>query len=264
MEDLGFVGAYIFGILLNTALTPFIMGAWLALLVRFGLLPQLLDRSKMTAGEKKHVVRRVTRVILGAGLVGMILTLFLCCNLELVGELGYALEETVSEAVSYTIGTVLFGVVRIAVVVEEWLALIGFFGLCYASNHLRLPTDQRQKISRYFAITLLVVGIGTILGGIAWSVYTYTTPVSWYRIEEVSFIVGVALSPLTGFLTIGMLVMVAISLVQVMDLQECNEQYQHLARSMTLALLIVFILLSTVGGIWSAYIYRLSEAGRLF
>jgi hypothetical protein len=264
MEDLGFVGAYIFGFLLNMALTPFIMGAGLVLLVRFGLLPRLLDQSKKTTDEKKQVVGRATRVILWTGLAGMILTLLLCCNLELAGELWDLVDRAVSEAVRYTISTVLFGEVRIAIVVEEWLALIGFFGLCYVSNRLGLTADRRQKISRYFANTLLVVGIGTVLGGIAWSVYTYTTPLRWYNIQEASFITGVALSPFTGFLTLGMLVMLVISLIQATQLQQCNEQHEHLARRMTLALLITFVLLSAAGGIWSAYIYRLSERGRLF
>lgn len=264
MEFLGFLGAYIFGFLLNTVLTPLIIGMWLVLFIRFGLLPQLLEQSKMTTEERKHVIRSVTRVILGIGLIGIPLTLFLCCNIELIGEVWYWVEGTLDEIMANVIGTVLFGVVRIVIVVEEWLALISFFGLYYVSNRLGLPIDQRQKITRYFAITILIMGIATVLAGLGWSIYTYTAPVDWGRLEETGFVVGIALGPFTGLLTIGMLVMLVISLVQAMRIEEGDGQRERLARNMTLALLITFVLLSTVGSIWSASIHRLWKAGRLF
>lgn len=264
MELLGSLGVYIFGFLLNAAPTPLIMGMWAVLFMRFGLLPPLLARSKRTADEKKHVTKSLTRVTLGLGLLGTLLTFPLCYNIEWIGESRHLLEETVGNRIANVIASVLFGEVRIAIIVEEWLALIGFFGLRHMSNRFRLSIGQRQKISWYFAVTILVVGMVTVLAGLVWSINAYTEPVDWDRLEETGFIVGMALGPFTGLLTIGMVVMLAISLVQAIHLEEGDGQREHLARSLTLALLSTFILLSVIGGLWSALIYSLWMQGRLW
>jgi hypothetical protein len=248
-----FLGAYLFGII-SPLIAALVAGGWLALLIRFSLLPLWLERSKITADEKERVTKSATRVILGIGLIGVPIVPILCCNTQFLHRLGDLGAATIGERSLGVVGLFPFSPVWLALIVEEWLVLVCHFGLPHFLNRLRIPVDLHQDINWYVVMAILLIGILTGLGGFSW--WIYTANVDWNRFEKAYRFGMTVLSPATGLLAIGMAVMLPVSLVQALSMEKKDDQREQVARNMIAALSLTFVLLSVVGSIWSASIYR--------
>jgi hypothetical protein len=265
LEILDFSGAFLFGVT-SPLVTTSIVGMWLVLLIRFGLLPFWLERSAMTSEAKKRSTKSVTRVVLGIVLIGILVAPFLC-NPQVTDkylELWYQGEDILGENILDLFGGLLFGpgLVPLAMVIEEWLVLICFFGLHHLLGNLDVPIDRRQEITWYTVVTILIIVILTDLVGIGWSIHTAN--VDPHKLDEVISFGLVVLSPTTGLLFIGLAVMLVVSLEKALVIEQSEEQTEYLARSMAVKLLLAFGLLSVVGGLWSASIYHLWMQGGLW
>jgi hypothetical protein len=244
-----FLYAFLF-VTLHPFVAALITGMWLVLLVRFGLLPLLLEQSELAADRKKHITRSLTRAILGIGMIGVLIMPFLCCNPEGLWNWG---EDTIGEDFGMISGF-LYSPVWLALIVEGWLALLCYFGSHNFLSNLEVPLDRRQQINRHVVMAILLVGLLTGLIGSGWWIYMVTADRN--RLEEVVRFGLVLLSPMTVLLTLGMLVMLAISLVQALFLEESDGQRKDVARNMTLVLLLTVTVLGVIAGIWSDSIYR--------
>jgi hypothetical protein len=269
VESLGLLGAFVFGIHLYAAWTPLIFGMWLILFIRFGLLPWLHDRSETTTvtDQKDHITKRANRAMLRIALIGVPITLLLCGNLLVLEELSYLVESIVGESIVGVILEVLYGPVRVAILVEEWLAIICFFGVRYLLHRLETPLDQQQRTSWYVISAILLTGVLTVLVGLGWSIYLNVSPPDWAGLEEFGFATTTAIAPFTGFLTLGLVLMLAITLIQARDIEKggkSQNQRARLAQKTTLVFLVAFVFLSAIGGAWSVYIFRLWSEGQLF
>jgi hypothetical protein len=225
-----------------------IAGMWLTLLVRFGLLPLLLERSEMPTGRKKHLTRNVTRVILGIGVIGVPIVMpILCCNKQLLHRLGDLGIATIGEESSGVAYMFLYSPVWLALIVEGWLVLLFYFGSHNFLSNLGVPLDRRQRINRHVVIAMLLVGLLTGLIGSGW--WAYMATADWNRLEEASRLGSVVLSPASVLLTLGMVVMLPISLEQALFIEESDGQREDVARNMTLVLLLAMTLLGVIGAI---------------
>jgi hypothetical protein len=224
-----------------------IAGTWLTLLVRFGLLPLLLERSEMPRDQKKHFTRSVTRVILGIGVIGVPFMPILCCNKQLLHRLGDLGTATIGEESSGVAYMFLYSPVWLALIVEGWLVLLCYFGSHNFLSNLGIPLDGRQRINRHVVIAMLLVGLLTGLIGSGW--WAYMATVDWNRVEEAFDLGSVVLSPASVLMTLGMVVMLPISLVQALFLEESDGQREDVARNMTLVLLLAMTLLGVIGAI---------------
>lgn len=264
--DHQFFGAFLFGIA-SPLITTSIVGMWLALLVRFGLLPFWLERSATTFEEKHHTTKTVTRVMLGIVLTGILITPWCLCNSQVTekySELWYLGEDILGENILDLFGGLFFGPgsVPLAMVIEEWLVLICFFGLHHLLSYLGVPIDRHQKIIWFTVVAILIIVILTDLVGLGWSIYTAN--VDPHKLDEAVSFGLVVLSPTTGLLFIGLAVMLVVSLEKALAIEQSKEQSKYLARSMTVTLLLASVLLSVVGGLWSASIYRRWVQGGLW
>jgi hypothetical protein len=251
-----FLGAYVFG-LLSPFFPALIVGVWLALLIRFGLLPLLLEREETPVDQEPKLSKTATRLALGLGLIIMPI---LCCDWHF-GLLSRLRLATLGEENSGVILLFLSSPVWLALIVEEWLALLYLFGLPHLLDHLRIPKDRHRNIRWYGVMLILIIGIVTGLGGLNWWLHMANT--DWNTLDEISSFGLVVLRPAIGLLSIGMAVMLPISLRRA-NFEESEYGNEHLTRRMTIVLLSTFILLSIVGYIWSASIYRLWSKGILF
>jgi hypothetical protein len=150
----------------------------------------------------------------------------------------------------------------LAIIVEEWLIVLFYFGSFHLSDFLRGPIRQPKHVIWRIIIAALLIGVTIALVGFSWWIYIAT--VAWDKFEETYRFGWVVLSPVTGLLTIGMAVMLPISMVKAVSMGESEDQREHHARGMTVTLLLVFLFLSVVGGLWSAYIYSLWAQGKLW
>jgi hypothetical protein len=240
----------ILGFFFDPFVAVLITGMWLVLLVRFGLLPLLLERSETPPDRKKHITRSVTRVILGIGLIGVPIVMpILCCNEQLLHRLGDLGTATIGEESSGVAYMFLYSPVWLALIVEVWLVLLCYFGSHNFLSNLGIPLDRRQRINRHVVMAMLLVGLLTGLIGSGW--WAYMATADWNRFEEAFRFGAVVLSPTTIFLTLGMVVMLPIALVQALLIEESYGQREDVARNMTLVLLLMMTLLGLIGGISS-------------
>jgi hypothetical protein len=124
--------------------TALITGMWLALFVRFGLLPLLLERSEMPPGRKKHITRNVTRVILGIGVIGVPIVMpILCCNRQFLHWTGNLQEVIIGEEISGVVDMFVYSPVWLALIVEGWLVLLFHFGSHNFLSNLGVPLVHR-------------------------------------------------------------------------------------------------------------------------
>jgi hypothetical protein len=224
-----------------------IAGTWLTLLVRFGLLPLLLERSEMPPDRKKHITRNVTRVILGIGVIGVPFMPILCCNKQFLHWTGDVQAAILGEKSVNVLDLFLYSPVWLALIVEGWLVLLLYFGSHNFLSNLGVPLDRRQRISRHVVMAMLLVGLLTGLIGSGW--WAYMATADWDRLEEAFDLGSVVLSPASVLLTLGMVVMLPISLVQALFLEESDGQREDVARNMTLVLLLAMTLLGVIGAI---------------
>jgi hypothetical protein len=242
------ISALLFAVL-SPVIIISIMGMWLALFVRFGLFPLLAGQ--MTAYRKTLLAERLSQVIFVASSIGALVALFLLCN-------QWILEIVVTSKFLGWIYMFMFGPVPLVIVVEEWLALICYFGLHYLSDREGIQKLQQRRIGRYVVTGILLLSIFTSLVGFGWATYLGLTK-QVDRYGEVGLFGVMVLGPSTGLLTMGLAAMLVISLG--LDLGESNERRRRTAKSMTIALSITFVLLSLAGGFWSAFVYRALEKG---
>jgi hypothetical protein len=248
-----FVGAYVFA-LLSLFIPGLILGIWLALLIRFGLLPLLLERRDIPLGQEPNLIKTVTKLALGLGLIIMP-ALCLDWRFGLLARLSLAI-----------LGETYYGVTKqflsspvwLALIAEEWLALLWFFGLPHLLDHLRIPKDRHRNISWYGMMLMLFLGVVTGLGGLNWWLHMANT--GWNKLDDLSSLGLIVLSPPTGLLSIGMAVMLPVSLKKA-HFEDSEYRNEHLTRRMTVVLLSTFVLLSIVGYICSASIYRVWGPG---
>jgi hypothetical protein len=225
--------------------TALITGMWLVLLVRFGLLPLLLERSEMPPDRKKHITRSVTRVILGIGLIGVPIVMpILCRSPDRLWDLGMTIIDEKSLSVIFGF---LYGPVWFALIVEGWLVLLCYFGSHNFLSNLGVPLDRRQRINRHVVMAMLLVGLLTGLIGSGW--WAYMATADWDRLEEAFDLGSVVLGPASVLMTLGMVVMLPISLVQALFLEESDGQREDVARNMTLVLVLAMTLLGVIGAI---------------
>jgi hypothetical protein len=227
--------------------TALITGIWLALLVRFGLLPLLLERSEMPTDRKKHLIRSVTRVILGIGVIGVPFMPFLCCNRQFLHWTGNLQAVIIGEESSGVVDMFVYSPVWFALIVEGWLVLLCYFGSHNFLSNLGVPVDQRQRTNRHVVMAMVLVGLLTGLVGSGW--WAYMATADWNRLEEASRLGSVVLSPASVLLTLGMVVMLPVSLVQALFIEESDGQREDVARNMTLVLLLAMTLLGVIGAI---------------
>jgi len=235
--------------LLAVVFVPFvsvlIAGTWLTLLVRFGLLPLLLERSEMPPDRKKHITRNVTRVILGIGVIGVPFMPILCCNKQFLHWTGDVQAAILGEKSVNVLDLFLYSPVWLALIVEGWLVLLLYFGSHNFLSNLGVPLDRRQRISRHVVMAMVLVGLLTGLVGSGWWIYMATA--DWDRLEEAFVLGSVVLSPASVLLTLGMVVMLPVSLVQALFIEESDGQREDVARNMTLVLLLAMTLLGVIG-----------------
>jgi hypothetical protein len=251
-----FLVAYVFA-LLSLFIPGLIVGIWLALLIRFGLLPLLLERQEIPIGQEPKLIKTVTKLAFGLGLIIMPV---LCCDWRfgLLARLGLSILGEINYGVTKQF---LSSPVWLALIVEEWLALLCYFGLPYVLDYLGIPKDRHRNISWYGVMLVLFVGVVTGLGGLNW--WLHMVNIDWNRLDEISSFGVIVLSPPTVLLSIGMAVMLPVSLKKA-HFEDSEYRNERLTRRMTVILLSTFVPLSIVGYICSASIYRVWGPGEGF
>jgi hypothetical protein len=238
---------FFYGVLFGLGLqlvAALIVGIWLVLLIRFGVLPMIFEYQKASSDERTHTTRMATRIILGIELLSVPIMPLLCCNEQFIFWL--AEFRVVKTILGFTYSPVL-----LVLIVEGWLVLIFHFGWQYLSDGLSMSVDLHQRIGLYLDRIILFIGVITGLFGFVW-----WNSIPEDKFEDVYRLGLVILSPATSLLTAGMVVMLPISLVQTLKPPKSNEQSATLMRNITLALLVVLVVLSVAGGVWSVLMYR--------
>ena len=236
----------IFFAMLSPFIPPLIVGIWLVFLVRFGLLFLLFEWLGLPADQKVQITRYVSRIISGIITIYILIPFFLCGNGEFVFWLKDLGEATIDGWKFDIIWSFLFSPTWLVLIVGEWLTLLHYFGFLYLLGRFGIPLNQRQYIGNYTMIVMLFLGLLTGLLGLNQWIHIGTE--NWQRIEEAQDFGFIELSSTTGLLTIGLLVMLYISLEKFLAMEENIKQYEHIAKNMTIALLLTFVILGMLGG----------------
>jgi hypothetical protein len=247
---------FLFGIISTFVLPfiiPLIIGTWLILLGRFGILPLILEFSMKFTHQKEHIIKWVTQMILKIGLVSVFAISFLCWWSLPLGDWIQELATAFIGEKDFDMITLSGSPVWLVLIVEAWLVLLCYFGLRYLLRFWGMLSEQYQRISKYTTIITIFLEIFTSL--IVFGGWIYTGIKNWDKFDLVSNFTLVVLSPITNLLTIGMVVMLYISLRKALMIEENIEQAEGVAKNMTLILLSTFILLSIIGGILSIAIH---------
>lgn len=245
---------FIYGIVFGLGLplvAALIVAIWLVLLIRFGGLPLILERREVSTDLQMYITRNATRVVLGLVVIGVPFMPFLCCNMQFLSWLGEFGTATLGEKASWVIFSFLYSPVQLILIVEGWLVLICHFRWHYLSCRLDMPIGQGQNIYQYSVRTLLVIGVTTGLVGLGW-----WTSIPEDKFEDAYRLGLVVLSPAASLLTIGMVIMLPISLARDLKISGKDEHSATVARNTTLALQATFLILSVIGGIWSVLMYH--------
>ena len=211
----------------------------------------ILERWEVSTDLQMHITRSATRVMLGLVVIGVPFTPFLCCNMQFLSWLGEFGAATLGEKALGVIFSFLYSPVQLILIVEGWLALICHFRWHYLSCRLDMSIGQEQNIYQYSVRAILFIGIITGLVGLGW--WTF---IPEDKFEDTFRLGLVVLSPATSLLTIGMVMMLPISLARDLKIAGNDEHSATVARNATMALLAVFLILSVVGGIWSVLMYH--------
>jgi hypothetical protein len=243
--------------ILHLITSPLVLGAWVVLLFRFGVLGSLFRQTKILVDHQKEpAARNRTWLILTIGVFSIFIILFFCLDVLLIQRSGDLELSVLGERSSIVITVVLtfpYSPVWLVLTLEAWLILAGYFGLHYLLYRLEVPVDRGQHI-KSFAVTMLqLVGILTALIGFGWWSYVGITDQS--RFESIDNFSIVVLSPTTVLLTVGLVIMLFISLSKITAIEENTEQHEQVAGRITIALLSTLILFGTVGSILSILIH---------
>jgi hypothetical protein len=114
---------FFYGVLFGLGLqlvAALIVGIWLVLLIRFGVLPMIFEYQKASSDERTHTTRMATRIILGIELLSVPIMPLLCCNEQFIFWL--AEFRVVKTILGFTYSPVL-----LVLIVEGWLVLIFSF-----------------------------------------------------------------------------------------------------------------------------------------
>jgi hypothetical protein len=236
----------IFFAMLSPFIPPLIVGILLLLLVRFGLLFLLLEWLGLPADQKVQITRYVSRIISGIIIIYILLPFFLCAPGEFVFWLQDLGEATIGGWKFDMIWSFLFSPTWLVLIVGAWLTLLYYFGFLYLLGRFGVPLNQRQYISS-FAMTIMVF-VGLLTGLLGFRQWIHMATENPLRFEEAQDFGFIELSSTTGLLTIGLLVMLYISLEKSLAMEENIERYEHIAKNMAIALLLALVILGVLGG----------------
>jgi hypothetical protein len=240
----------LFAVLL-LATPPLILGVWVVFLFRFwGVEPPLKLTKMLVHSQSEAVARHRAWIILTIGVFSVVILLFLGLDMLLAQKVK-DLETNILGERNYSIVlTFLYSPVWLALVLEAWLMLLSYFGLIYKG-----PIDRGQQIKRFVIPMIQLVGILIGLIGFGWWSYVGITDQS--RLESINNFSFVVLSPITVLLTVGLVIMLFISLRQISVMEEnIGGQSEQVSRKMTAVLLLTLVLLGAVGGVLSILIYH--------
>ncbi len=236
---------------------PLIIGVWLILLIRFGLLSLLLEWLQVLPDQKTQITRYVTQMLSRFLMIGFFVLPFLACHPYFVLWLSNFGETIIDERLFHIGWTFLVSPTWIALVVEAWLALAVYFGLCYLQSRLGVPVNNQQSTTSYTMIGMALIGFFTGLIGLRQWINMAMEDISSF--ETVKNFGYVVLSPTIDILTVGLLVMLYISLGKSLLMDENIKQHQQIAKKMTIIVLLTLLILGVVGGLLSIYIHNVRQ-----
>jgi hypothetical protein len=243
-----------FFMLLLLSTPPLILGGWLILLLRFGLLGDIIGRTNWLINpQEDSVARSQSWLILTMGIFILLIMLYVSPHLVSSMPQGENLETYIPDQRLPSLGglalafldlpfALMRGPVAPLLSMEAWLVLLSYFGLHYFLHRLKVPTDQVQCLKTTGITVLQFLGVLTSFIGLGW----------WRDLDSVrresigDFLL--VLSPTTVLLTFGLVFMLFFSLNKILAVEENTEQHQQIARRMVFVLLSTLILLGLVGG----------------
>ncbi|NIT58909.1 MAG: hypothetical protein GWN00_22605 [Aliifodinibius sp.] len=99
--------------------------------------------------------------------------------------------------------------------------------------------------------------VGILIGLIGFGWWSYVGITDQSRLESINNFSFVVLSPITVLLTVGLVIMLFISLRHISVMEEnIGGQSEQVSRKMTAVLLLTLVLLGAVGGVLSILIYH--------
>lgn len=236
------------------ATPPLILGIWVVLLLRFGILGSLLRKTRLFVDpQKEHGARNKAWMILTIGVFSVFIILFGGLSLLLVEkikdlEAGILGERNYSIVISFLYSPICF-----VLIIEAWLMLLSYFGLHYVLHRLDVGVDRVQHIKSFAMTVIQLAGVLTAFLGFGWWSNLGIMNQSMFG-STLNFSI-VELSPITVFLTAGLVIMLFVSVNKISKIEENVEEHQQTARRMTIVSLSTLILLSLMGGSLSLLIH---------
>lgn len=159
---------FFFFSLLLLATPPLILGVWVVLLVRFGVLELLFRPTKTREHSKGKVAVNKVGPILPVGVFGVLILLYLCL-IFVWGQKVKELETNILGERSYSIVlTFLVSPVFLILISEAWLSFLSYFGLHYLLHHLKIPLSLSHLIKSFVMTIVQSMSILTGLIGFGW------------------------------------------------------------------------------------------------
>jgi hypothetical protein len=227
-----------------------ILGIWVVLLFRIGILGSLFKPTKILKYSEEQAFSNKTWLILAIAVFSVLSMLYLCLILVLGGQGVKELETSIVGQRNFSIVmSFLFSPIFLILILEAWLTLSSYFGLHYLLHRLEVSIDQNHRIKRFTVTVIQFVGVLTCLIGFGW--WSYLGITDQDRIDLIRNFSFDVLSPTTVLLTGGLVILLFISLSKILAIEENTKQHAHIAGRMTILLLSTLILLGLIGGILS-------------
>jgi hypothetical protein len=235
---------------------PLILAGWVVLLARVGLPGSRLRQIKILTDAQEQTTKNRIWLILAIGVFGILIMFCLGLNILLSLEGGRewnAIDSGTGEYSSIVL-SFLYSPIMSILSLEAWLVLVSYFGFHYIIHHFNVSENQGQWIEKFAVTAIQLIGIFTGLIGFVW--WSYVGIMDQGKLDSSNNFSLVELSPITVLLTIGLVIMLFISLGRITAIEQNTEQLEQIAGKMALTLLSVLISLGLVGGILSILIHQ--------
>lgn len=227
---------------------PLVLGTWIILLLRFGLSGVPFRWTAWLVDPQEEPAARSRSWVLLTVMVLIILMMGFG-NLYVVsaGQLGGHLAASALGEGRYSTGrvalTFLYCPVALLLTLEAWLFLLSYFGLPCFLHRRNYSPDQAQQIKRLVITAIYFLALLTGFSGFGW--WSNLDQNRYNTLLDFSYIV---LSPTTGLLTAGLVIMLFLSFKEAVALDEAGEPPHQVATRMTRVLFASLVLLSLTGG----------------
>lgn len=227
-------GVYLIAILITIV--------WLIIVIRFGFLPIIFEDANISTHQKQQINSNATRVQLGMILFGVPMLSVLCCTIPFLGIVDIGVLPL----------DFLYSPVWFVLILEGWSVFIYHSRLNYLANYSETFIGKRHFVNRNIEIITIFLGVITGLVGFI-----------WWNYSNLSYRLGLILSPITALLAIGIIIMLFVYLKKDFTVKN-EEENPILARNLTRNSLVTFFILSAIGGVWSGLMYNTFQCGSDF